>query len=114
MVLVMNGTEMREPTFLLLTALTDGPRHGYALMRDVSALSDGRVRLRAGTLYAALDRLTGDGLVAEAGHEVVEGRLRRYYELTDEGEQALLAETRRLRRNADRAARRLRLRGVTA
>ncbi len=44
-----------EPTFLILAALAAGPQHGYGIMTDVTAISKGRVQLRAGTLYAALD-----------------------------------------------------------
>jgi DNA-binding PadR family transcriptional regulator len=43
---------LREPTFLILTALAAGAQHGYGIMTDVSQISGGRVRLRAGTLYA--------------------------------------------------------------
>ncbi len=110
----MATSEMREPTFLVLAALADGPKHGYAVTRAVSEGSDGRVTLRAGTLYAALDRLQSEGLVQESGEEVVDGRLRRYYDLTDEGLEVLAQETRRLRANANNAARALRARGVTA
>lgn len=98
---------MQEPTFLILTALAERPRHGYAIMSDAERISEGRVRLRAGTLYAALDRLQGDGLVAADREEVVDGRLRRYYRLTDEGAAALAAEADRLRRRAEVAAARL-------
>ena len=49
---------MQEPTFLILTSLAAGPQHGYGIMTDVAQISEGRVRLRAGTLYAALDRLS--------------------------------------------------------
>lgn len=110
----MTTSEMREPTFLVLAALADGPKHGYAVTRAVSEGSDGRVTLRAGTLYAALDRLQAEGLIRASGEEVVDGRLRRYYDLTDEGLRALAQETRRLRANANNAARALRARGVTA
>src|SRR5690349_24075373 len=51
---------MQEPTFLILTALAAGAQHGYGIMNDVARISDGRVRLRAGTLYAALDGLKAD------------------------------------------------------
>ena len=54
---------MQEPTFLILASLAAGPQHGYGIMTDVAQISDGRVRLRAGTLYAALDRLSTDGLL---------------------------------------------------
>ena len=101
---------MQEPTYLVLTALADMPRHGYAVMQEVLAMSQGRVRLRTGTLYAALDRLMAQGLVEVTREEVVEGRHRRYYALTDEGVTVLDAETARLRANADQAARRLRRR----
>ncbi|WP_344128648.1 PadR family transcriptional regulator [Luedemannella flava] len=99
---------MREPTFLILTALADGPRHGYAILREVADLSAGRVTLLPGTLYTALDRLTGQGLVELHAEEVVDGRLRRSYRLTGAGLTALDAETARLRQLATVAERRLR------
>jgi len=110
----MNTRPLQEPTFLILTALAAGPQHGYGIMTDAAEISAGRVRLRAGTLYAALDRLTGDGLVAADHEEVVDGRLRRYYRLTPDGSAVLAAEADRLRSNAAVAARRLRLAGGTA
>jgi DNA-binding PadR family transcriptional regulator len=82
-------------------------------MSDVARISDGRVRLRAGTLYAALDRLKSDGMVIADKEEVVDGRLRRYYRITDEGAAGLAAEVGRLRANAAVAASRLGLAGGT-
>ncbi|HEX6469258.1 MAG TPA: PadR family transcriptional regulator [Streptosporangiaceae bacterium] len=105
---------MREPTFLILTSLAAGPRHGYGIITDVERISGGGLRLRAGTLYAALDRLTGDGLVEPQREEIVDGRLRRYYAITDEGVARLAAEAARLRRNAEAAEARLRLAGGPA
>jgi PadR family transcriptional regulator, regulatory protein PadR len=102
-------TEMREPTFLILAALADGPKHGYAIIRDAEAQSEGRVRLQAGTLYAALDRLAGEGLVETTGEEVVEGRRRRYVGLTVDGRAALQREAQRQAANAKRALDRLRV-----
>lgn len=102
---------MQEPTFLILTALAAGPQHGYGIMTDVAQISDGRVRLRAGTLYAALDRLGTEGQLELDHEEVVDARLRRYYRLTPAGRETLAAETVRLRANATVAARRLRLAG---
>lgn len=98
---------MQEPTFLILTALADGPQHGYGIISDAGRISGGRTRLRAGTLYAALDRLQSDGLIATDHEEVVDGRLRRYYRLTDDGADALATEVQALRRRAEAAARRL-------
>jgi DNA-binding PadR family transcriptional regulator len=85
----MSIKEMREPTFLILTALASGRKHGYALIAEAAELSGNRVRLKVGTLYAALDRLAEEGLVVVAGDEVTDGRLRRYYELTEVGAAAL-------------------------
>src|ERR1700693_5475053 len=76
---------MQEPTFLILTALAAGAQHGYGIMTDVVRISDGRVRLRAGTLYAALDRLKADGLVTSDKEEIVDGRLRRYCRIPQSG-----------------------------
>lgn len=96
----MTIEEMREPTLLLLTALAEGRQHGYALLQSVSALSNGGVRLRPGSLYGALDRLAREGLVKETGTEVVAGRHRRYYDLTETGVQALTVATQRAAENA--------------
>ncbi|WIB12923.1 PadR family transcriptional regulator [Curtobacterium sp. MCPF17_052] len=63
----MSNAEMREPTLLVLTSLAGGRKHGYGLIGDAAELSDGRVRLKVGTLYAVLDRLLDQGLVSEAG-----------------------------------------------
>ncbi|MEV0393253.1 PadR family transcriptional regulator [Polymorphospora rubra] len=96
---------MREPTFWILTALVDQPRHGYGVMQQVTKLSGGEAQLLPATLYAALDRLAVEGLVEIDREEAVGGRLRRYYRLTDEGGAALTAETQRLSRNVQTANR---------
>ena len=89
---------MREPTFWVLVTLAAGRRHGYALMQEVRDGSEGRVELKVATLYAALERLEREGLVAVDGDEAVDGRLRRYFRLTDLGAQALRAEIERMKR----------------
>lgn len=99
--------EMREPTFLILSALADGPKHGYAIIQDAEAQSEGRVRLQAGTLYAALDRLAGEGLIETTGEEVVGGRRRRYVGLTRDGAALLEREALRQADSARRALDRL-------
>jgi DNA-binding PadR family transcriptional regulator len=106
--------EIREPTFLVLAALADRRRHGYGIIQEVERLSDGGTRLRAGTLYSMLDRLTDDGLIERAGEEVVDGRLRRYYELTARGSTVLATESRRRVVVSKEALRRLRLAGGLA
>jgi DNA-binding PadR family transcriptional regulator len=89
---------MREPTFWILTVLASGPQHGYGLIQGVDRLS--RRRLRAGALYAALDRLEAEGLVEPDRQEVIDGRTRRFYRLTRHGSTVLAAETERLRQAA--------------
>lgn len=87
---------MNENTFWILTALAGGRQHGYAILRDVEELTAAKVSLRVTTLYASLERLERDGLVRRAGEEIVDGRARRYYELSDDGIAALTLETSRL------------------
>ena len=99
---------MTEQAFFVLTALVDRPRHGYGIVGEVADLSDGRVRLKVGTLYGVLDRLVADGLVEPDREEVAHGRLRRYYRLTRQGRDALAAEAARQAANARAATKRLR------
>ena|SRR5687767_12342888 len=111
---------MREPTYFILAALVAGPSHGYGIIQEAAEMSGGRVRLTAGTLYGALERLAGEGLVEPDREEVVSGRRRRYFRLTGAGETALAGETERMRSAASavddrlRAARRLRARRLSA
>src|SRR5580704_14654578 len=81
----MKKRSMQEPTFLILTALAAGPQHGYGIIADAEQISGGVTRLQTGTLYMALDRLRSARLVEPDREEVADGRLRRYYRLTDEG-----------------------------
>lgn len=80
----------------MLASLLDGPLHGYAIASRARELSDGAVRLTAGTLYGALERMAAQGLVQLDREEVVDGRLRRYHRLSDEGRQAVVREADRL------------------
>jgi PadR family transcriptional regulator, regulatory protein PadR len=87
---------MREPTYFVLAALLAGPLHGYAIIKRAEEMSGGRVRLATGTLYTALDRLTSEGYVRLVSEELVAGRVRRSYGLTDAGSAALRAEAQRM------------------
>jgi PadR family transcriptional regulator, regulatory protein PadR len=87
---------MREPTYFVLAALLAGPLHGYAIIKRAEEMSGGRVRLATGTLYTALDRLTAEGHVRLVSEELIAGRVRRSYGLTDEGSAALRAEAQRM------------------
>lgn len=88
---------MREPTYFLLVALVDGPLHGYGIAQRAKELSDGRVTLTAGTLYGALDRLVEAAQLVVDREEVVDGRKRRYYRITDTGLHLMSEEAERMR-----------------
>lgn len=103
---------MREPTFLIMAAVVPEPLHGYGIIQSVESLSAGRVRLRAGTLYSALDRLVGEAALVVDREEVVEGRLRRYYCITERGLDALRDGVEQLEANAGAARRQLARRSV--
>jgi PadR family transcriptional regulator PadR len=88
--------DLRPASYFVLASLLDGPLHGYAIAARAGELSDGAVRLTAGTLYGALDRMASRGLVEVDREETVEGRLRRYYRLSDRGREAVVQEAERL------------------
>ena len=76
---------------LLLAALEDGPRHGYAVKEALREGSGGRFDLPTGTVYPALHRLEGAGLI-EGRWSQGDGRRRRTYQLTTAGVRRLHAE----------------------
>jgi DNA-binding PadR family transcriptional regulator len=85
--------------FHVLVALADGDRHGYAIIGDIAARTDGRVELGTGTLYGIVKRLLADGLVVESKQRPAasdDDERRRYYRLTPFGCQVVSAETARL------------------
>lgn len=96
----MNGPSLQEPTYFILAALARGEAHGYRLLGAVEELSAGRVRLRAGTLYGALDRLERDGYIKLDRVESDGGPPRRSYRITAAGRKLLEAEIARLEANA--------------
>ena len=85
------------PVFHILIALAEGPRHGYAIMREVAERTAGRLRLGPGTLYGSIKRMLEQGLIEEAraGAETGDER-RRYYRLTRLGRRTAEAEAARL------------------
>src|SRR6476659_4564414 len=81
--------------FHILVALADRDSHGYSIMQDVAARTDGKVRLSAGTLYSAIRRMLEQGLIEELRESPdpsSEDERRRYYRLTQLGRDAALAE----------------------
>jgi DNA-binding PadR family transcriptional regulator len=87
---------MRETTYYALAVLLDGPSHGYAILEQVREMTSGRVSLTTGTLYGTLDRLVDDDMIRRAGNEIVNGRARQYFEITDKGSGAVQSEATRL------------------
>ncbi|MFC6357421.1 PadR family transcriptional regulator [Luethyella okanaganae] len=86
------ASSLTQPAFWVLTALANQRRHGYEIMRDATVASGGRVSLKVTTLYAVLERLEREGLVTADGEEIVSGRARRYYRITEEGSVRLADE----------------------
>lgn len=90
---------MTPSIFYILLALSDGERHGYAIMREVSAQSNGQMTMGPGTLYGALKRLLAEGWIEEAGERTDNGlddERRKYYRLTESGRRMLKREAARL------------------
>src|SRR6478752_5217563 len=92
-----------EPVFLILVSLADTPRHGYALMKDIEALSEGRVRLSTGTLYGAIRRLLEDGWIERFAQKDT-SRDKQAYRLTTAGRGRLKAEVTRMKQLTRAAA----------
>lgn len=92
-------------TMAILLALAEGDRHGYALMKEVEAQTEGRLRPGTGSLYAALERLLEDGLIDESPRAPGpdDDPRRRYYRLTEEGRAVAGAEAERMMRIVDLA-----------
>ena len=95
---VETNLPLTETTYFIMLILAHGPRHGYAIMKEASQLSQGRVELSTGTLYGALKRLLDQGWIrrAEDFQSGATGRVRKVYSLTPLGRQILKAEVRRL------------------
>jgi len=98
---------LTSSSFWILTVLASGRRHGYDILRETRTASGGRVTLKVATLYAALERLESDGSIRADGDEIVDGRARRYFVLTEHGASRLAAEARAMAQAAKAAQRHL-------
>ena len=87
-------------SFHILLALADADRHGYGIIKEVRERTDGEMNPGAGTLYAALQRMLDERLIAETDDRppVGDDERRRYYRLTEIGRQVARAEALRLAR----------------
>ncbi|MBB5775567.1 PadR family transcriptional regulator [Nonomuraea angiospora] len=93
-------SEVSEPMFFVLAALRAGPLHGHAISKSIKELSAGRVQPSVGTLYGILERLNERGVITVDREETVNGRNRRYFRITDEGQSLVEAEARRMQQAA--------------
>jgi DNA-binding PadR family transcriptional regulator len=92
----MGTAPVTEPVLLILFSLAQRPRHGYAILQDTEEMSDGRVRLRTGTLYGALARLLQEGWIERVKGDD-QSRGKQIYRLTATGHRHLQSEISRLK-----------------
>ena len=88
---------------MILASLADRPRHGYALMKNIEEISEGRVRLSTGTLYGAIRRLLEDGWIERFAQKDT-SRDKQAYRLTAVGRGRLKAEVTRMKQLTRAAA----------
>jgi len=87
--------------FHILLALADGERHGYGVIKEVDARTEGKVRMGPGTLYGSIKRMLEEGMIEESGERPdpeLDDERRRYYRLTKFGRRVAVAEAERLSR----------------
>ena len=91
---------LREPTFYILLSLSPGPKHGYAILKNVEELSEGSVLLGTGTLYGAIKRLLDRDWIRRVNDPIPNrtDRKRKAYVLTEQGRGVLNAEIARLQK----------------
>jgi DNA-binding PadR family transcriptional regulator len=95
------NSPLTPAVFHILLALSSGARHGYGIMKQVEADSEGKVNMGPGTLYGSLKRMLDAGLVEESDKQVdpeMDDERRIYYQITGVGIQALAAELERYKR----------------
>ena len=90
---------LTETTFYILLSMASGPKHGYAILKDIQGLSGGRITITTGTLYGAIKRLVEQGLIEhiESAYQDTDGRIRKEYQLTHLGRRIIDAEFHRLK-----------------
>lgn len=86
---------LTEAIYYILLALQE-PLHGYGIMQKTSTMSKGRLILSAGTLYGAISNLLEKGWILPCGESSDTDGRRKLYQVTDKGQEVLLAELERL------------------
>ena len=92
-------TSIQPATLHILLSLADGERHGYAIIQDVEARTDGELRLSPGTLYRSIQRMLEQGLIVESNRRparALDDERRRYYRITPLGVSTARTELGRL------------------
>jgi DNA-binding PadR family transcriptional regulator len=90
---------LTQAVFHILLALVDSERHGYGIMQEIAALTEGNFNILPGTLYTSLQRMVQEGLIEESRTRpdpAFDDERRRYYRLTDLGRRVAAAEVQRL------------------
>ena len=90
---LLSHLPLREPTFFILLSLSPGPKHGYAILKEVETLSEGRLKLSTGTLYGAIKRLLDRDWIHRVDDPLPNSteRERKAYILTEQGRRVLNA-----------------------
>jgi DNA-binding PadR family transcriptional regulator len=97
----MPDSPLHKDTFHILVALADRDRHGYSIMQDIAARTNGQLRLSPSTLYSAIKRMLENELIEELDERRApehDDERRRYYRITSVGRKVAIAEARRLER----------------
>ena len=80
---------LSQQEFWILESLKQGPKHGYAIAKEVEQMTEGRLRLGAATLYDNIGRLLDGGMINPHEESIVNGRARKTYLINDDGGRAL-------------------------
>ena len=95
----INYQPLTPAVFHILLALADGEKHGYAIMKDVEIQTNGQNKMGPGTLYGSIKRMLAAGLIEESGQRPdpdMDDERRRYYRLTNQGQNVVRTESQRL------------------
>ena len=98
---------LSAPMFQVLIAVADGEKHGYAIIKEVSRRTGGKVKLGAGTLYAIIRKFESEGVIEETEERpdpALDDERRRYYRLTSFGREVARAEALRMEESLRMAA----------
>ena len=102
---------LTEAIYYILLALQE-PMHGYGIMQKTSTMSNGRLILSAGTLYGAISNLLDKGWILPCGESSDTDGRRKLYQITEEGQEVLLAELERLEELVENGRKNIKKKGI--